>query len=293
MGMTQGKQSWLWLVGLLATGCSGIDSPHALTAPSTVGTFQQQALMDRQQLAQTSAIEKFQGLTFQPLGDVNTWVQIGSSNQVFSFDTGKSYVAAFSLPTMAQASRVKLIVPIDFTLFLPSVMILDEHFMALQVVPSSTFKYARDNLMAGQNLQGEFTIPAKTGSSRPAYMLIFTTTQDMQSTTKIDTEVLQKAMEYGRTSDVARFLNSDVPHAATGRLRLSFDDQTAAMPPPQLDLSSVAYAAAVKPRSESEYYQQIRDAVAKKEYEKALALVQAAEKAGFNQAKDVFFSAQQ
>jgi maltose operon protein len=291
--MTQGKQSWLWLVGLLATGCSGIDSDHALRAPATGSTFQHQSLVDRQQLMQKTAIANFKELTYQPLSDANTWVQIGPSNQVFSFDTGKSYVTAFSLPTVAQASRVKLTVPIDFTLFLPSVMILDENFMVLQVVPGSTFKYDRDSLMGGQNLQGEFTIPAKTGLSGPTYMLIFTTTQDMQSTTKIDTEVLQKAMEYGRTNDVTRFLNSDVPHAATGRLRLSFDDQTTAGSSQPANLSPVAYAATVKPRSESEYYQQIRDAVAKKEYEKALALVQAAEKAGFSHAKDVFFAAQQ
>jgi maltose operon periplasmic protein len=296
MGMTQGKQSWLWLVGLLAAGCSSMDADHGLRAPATGSTFQQQAQADRQQLAQASAIEKFQNITFQPLGDVSTWVQIGSSNQVFSFDTGKSYVAAFSLPAMPQATRVKITVPIDFTLFLPSVMILDEHYTQLQLIPGSTFTYAGGSLLAGQNMEGEFTIPASSGASRAAYMLLFTTTEDMQGTTKMSAETLQRAMEYDRASDVARLRNAEVPHAATGRLYLALETQPSvlAVPaaPQETSFSPAIAAAAAKPLSEQEYYQRIRSAVAKKEYEQAIAWVNAAEKAGFTQARGVFFAAQ-
>jgi maltose operon periplasmic protein len=293
--MTQGKQNWLWLVGLLATGCSSIDSPHALTAPSTVSTFQQQAQVNRQQLAQTPAIEKFQGLTFQPLGDINTWVQIGSSNQVFSFDTGKSYVAAFTLPTMAQATRVKLTVPIDFTLFLPSVMILDEHYTQLQLIPGSSFTYGGGSLLTGQNLEGEFIIPASSGTSRATYMLLFTTTEDMQGSTKLSAEALQRAMEYDRATDVARLRHAEVPHAATGRLYLALEAQTSALAAPAEPSFEPAIAAAqaqAKPLSELEYYQRIRSAVANHDYEQAIGWVKAAEKAGFTQARGVFFAAQ-
>lgn len=293
--MIQSKQSWLLLAGLLATGCTSVEYGHSLEAREPINSFQQQDIVGRQQLTQAPTVPSLNKLTYQPLNEENKWIQIGSNNQVFSFETGKSYVTAFSLPTQSQAIHIKLTVPIDFSLFLPSVMILDENFATLQVVPSSKFANASDDLMAGQNLQGEFTIPVNTGSSRPAYMLIYTTTQDMQSSTKINPDVLQRAMQHDRTTDVARFLNSEVPHAATGRLHLTFDYQPnlTAAPSKQYLFPVATNLGSVNPMSEQGYYQRIRDAVAKKEYEKALALVQAAKKAGFTHAQDVFFAAQQ
>ena len=291
--MTQGKQSWLWLVGLLATGCSSIDSDPALRLPATGTTFQQQAQADRQLLSQKTAIAKLSDLMYQPLSQDKTWVQIGSSNQVFSFASGKSYVTAFSLPTMPQATRVKLTVPIDFTIFLPSVMILDENYTQLQLIPGSSFTYGGDSLLAGQNLEGEFIIPASSGSSRAAYMLLFTTTEDMQSTTKLSAEALQRAMQYDRASDVARLRNMEVPHAATGRLYLALETQASVLAAPAESNFEPAIAAAqAKPLSELEYYQRIRSAVANKDYEQAIGWVNAAEKAGFTQARGVFFAAQ-
>ena len=291
--MTQGKQSWLWLVGLLATGCSSIDVDPALRAPATGTTFQQQAQADRQLLAQKTAIAKLSDLMYQPLNQDKTWVQIGSSNQVFSFASGKSYVTAYSLPATAQATRVKLTVPIDFTIFLPSVMILDENYTQLQLIPGSNFTYGGDALLAGQNLAGEFIIPASTGSSRAAYMLLFTTTEDMQGTTKLSTEALQRAMEYDRASDVARLRHAEVPHAATGRLYLALETQASVLAvPAESNFEPAIAAAQAKPLSELEYYQRIRTAVANKDYEQAIGWVNAAEKAGFTQARGVFFAAQ-
>lgn len=292
--MRQSKQSWLLLAGLLATGCTGIESGHSLGAREPISSFQQQAIAGRQQLIQAPAVPSLNKLTYQPLNEENKWIQIGSNNQVFSFETGKSYVTTFSLPMQPQAIHIKLTVPIDFSLFLPSVMILDENFAMLQVVPSSTFANTGDDLMAGQNLQGEFTIPVNIGSSRPAYMLIYTTTQDMQSTTKINPDVLQRAMQHDRTTDVARFLNSEVPHAATGRLHLTFDYQTdlTSAPAKQYFSPAAANLSSLNPTSEAGYYQRIREAVANKEYEQALSLVREAKKAGFSHAQDVFFATQ-
>ena len=147
--------------------------------------------------------------------------------------------------------------------------------------------------MAGQNLEGEFTIPVATGTARAAYMVLFTTDEDLQRTTKLSAEVLQRVMEYDRASDVARFRNSEVPHAATGRLYLTLETPAAAQPMPvEATTNPAAAVAADKPLGEQEYYQRIRTAVANKDYEQALGWVKAAEKAGFTQARSVFFAAQ-
>ncbi len=292
--MKQGNQSWLWLIGLLATGCSGLESDQALTATSAGSSFQQQAQADRQQLLHKTALTELNQLVFQPLSAEKSWIQIGVDNQVFAFDSGKSYVAAFSLPPMAPFTRATIRVPLDFTVFLPSVMLLDEKKAVLQIIPSSTFTYAPGTLLAGQNLEGEFTIPAATGVERAAYMVLFTTDEDLQRTTKLSAEVLQRAMEYDRASDVARFRNSEVPHAATGRLYLTLESPGAAQPTPvDATTNPAAAQASDKPLGELEYYQRIRTAVANKDYEQAIGWVKAAEKAGFTQARSVFFAAQQ
>ncbi len=292
--MKQGNQSWLWLIGLLATGCSGLGSDQALTATSSGSSFQQQAQADRQQLLHKAALTELNQLVFQPLSAEKSWIQIGVDNQVFAFDTGKSYVAAVSLPPMAPFTRATIRVPLDFTVFMPSVMLLAEKTAVLQIIPSSTFTYAQGDLIAGQNLEGEFPIPAATGLERAAYMVLFTTEEDMQRTTKLSAEVLQRAMQYDRTSDVARFLHSDVPHAATGRLYLTLETPTSVQSPPvDATINPAAAAASDKPLGELEYYQRIRTAVASKDYEQAIDWVKAAEKAGFTQARSVFFAAQQ
>ena len=291
--MKQGNQSWLWLIGLLATGCSGLGAEQALTTPAAGSSFQQQAQADRQQLRHKSALTELNQLVFQPLSGDKSWVQIGADNQVFAFDTGKSYVAAFALPPLAPFTRATIRVPLDFTVFMPSVMLLDEKKRVLQTIPSSTFTYAPGTLLAGQNLEGEFTIPAATGAERAAYMVLFTTDEDLQRTTKLSAEVLQRVMEYDRASDVARFRNSEVPHAATGRLYLTLETPAAAQPMPvEATTNPAAAVAADKPLGEQEYYQRIRTAVANKDYEQALGWVKAAEKAGFTQARSVFFAAQ-
>lgn len=82
-------------------------------------------------------------------------------------------------------------------------MLLDEKKAVLQIIPRlHLYLYTRDS--DGRSEPGEFTIPAATGAAR-IYMVLFTTDEDMQRSTKLSAEVLQRAMEYDRASDVSSF----------------------------------------------------------------------------------------
>ena len=61
---------------------------------------------------------------------------------------------AFSLPEVSQATRVKITIPVDYTVFLPSILLLDEQYNAVQTIPGSTFSYDGRSLISGQNIQG-------------------------------------------------------------------------------------------------------------------------------------------
>ncbi|MGY3869927.1 MalM family protein [Aeromonas crassostreae] len=289
--MKKSKQYLPFLASLLVAGCAsmGSDQPPR----SAAAALQQQVQDDRMQLSNKVAVETFRGLTFQPLGQESRWVNIGADNQVYAFDSGKSYVMAFSLPTFTQAARVKITIPVDATVFLPSILLLDENYMAVQAIPSSTFTYDGRSLITGQSIQGEFTIPAPIGGARAAYMVIYTTAQDMQGHTRINPDDLQRAMQYDRTTDVARLINVEVPHMATGRLYLSLDAETAKNEILVTKTISPVMVTSDKSLGEFDYYQHIRTAVESKDYEQALAWVKAAEKAGFTKAREVFFAAQQ
>lgn len=285
------KQYLPFLVSLLMAGCASMGPEHS--PRSAASALQQQVEQGREQLLNKMAVESLKDLRFQPLGQESHWVDVSADSQVYAFDSGKSYVMAFSLPDFNQATRVKITIPVDYTVFLPSILLLDEHHNAVQTIPSSTFSYDGRSLISGQNIQGEFTIPAPIGSVRATYMVIYSTAKDMQGNTRLNPDDLQRAMQYDRTTDVARLINVEVPHSATGRLHLTLDAEAAENATPIAKTISPVMVTPDKSLSELDYYQHIRTAVESRNYEQALAWVKAAEQAGFTKAKEVFFAAQQ
>lgn len=285
------KQCLPFLVSLLMAGCAGMGAEHS--PGSAVSALQQQVEQGREQLSNKVAVESFKELRFQSLGQESRWVDVSTDSQVYAFDSGKSYVMAFSLPEVSQATRVKITIPVDYTVFLPSILLLDEQYNAVQTIPGSTFSYDGRSLISGQNIQGEFTIPAPIGSARAAYMVIYSTAKDMQGSTRLNPDDLQRAMQYDRTTDVARLINVEVPHSATGRLYLTLDAEPAANATQIAKTISPVMVSPDKSLGELDYYQHIRTAVQSKNYEQALAWVKAAEQAGFTKAREVFFAAQQ
>ena len=156
----------------------------------------------------------------------------------------------------------------------------------------------KHKLLPGQPIieaaSGSFAMAlALAGRTRAAYMVIYSTAKDMQGSTRLNPDDLQRAMQYDRTTDVARLINVEVPHSATGRLYLTLDAEPAANATQIAKTISPVMVSPDKSLGELDCYQHIRTAVQSKNYEQALAWVKAAEQAGFTKAKEVFFAVQQ
>ncbi|HBS5981785.1 TPA: malM-like protein, partial [Klebsiella variicola] len=104
--------------------------------------------IDRNALAAKAAIDKLSDIKYTPIQGDSVMAQINENSQVFSFNSEKSYVAAYSVEGKQVGRSVKLISPLDFSVFIPSVMILDENFNVVNVIKSSHFPYSEDSFGA-------------------------------------------------------------------------------------------------------------------------------------------------
>ncbi|MGL4752934.1 MAG: MalM family protein [Aeromonadaceae bacterium] len=282
--------SAFWVISFLTLGCSAhLDGNIDKSSSSGVRSFQQQVLDERQELQDKNAVSQFSQLHYQPIEQAKTWLQIGVDNQVFAFDSGKSYIGAYLINPQRLGHSVSVLSPLDFTVFIPSVMILDEQFRVVKVIDSTQFTYDGGQ-SSGQNYRGSFTLPE---GYKSLYMLVFSKQKDYVGNTRIDEELLLNSMRYDRVSEVGKFSRSIIPHSPVGRLQFNFEaDENSA---------AAVNSPAVKPQfceknrtpsimSEQEYYQHIRQAVAEKKYEEAIFFIRTAECAGYKKGRDVFFA---
>lgn len=278
----------LLLISLMVTGCNSF---VASTSGMNAHSFQEQVAIDRNALEATTAIDKLSNINYIPVQGDSVIAQVNENSQVFSFNSEKSYVAAYSVEGKQAGRSVKLSSPLDFSVFIPSVMILDENFNVINVIKSSHFPYSEDSF--GANLyKGSFSLP--DGYTK-LYLLIFTTTKDASGSTVVNNELLQNSMRYDRVSDVGKFSKLAVPHSTTGRIKLELiksaderyaPDEIPARTPVCLQNTPRPVAGI----SAQQYYEMIRKSLSFKDYEQAIGYVREAECSGFTKARDVFFS---
>ncbi|MGS3449209.1 MalM family protein [Klebsiella electrica] len=278
----------LLLISLMVTGCNSF---VASTSGMNAHSLQEQVTLDRNALEAKTAIDKLSNINYIPVQGDSVIAQINENSQVFSFNSEKSYVAAYSVEGKQAGRSVKLSSPLDFSVFIPSVMILDENFNVINVIKSSHFSYSEDSF--GANLyKGSFSLP--DGYTK-LYLLIFTTTKDASGSTVVNNELLQNSMRYDRVSDVGKFSKLAVPHSTTGRIKLELiksaderyaPDEIPARTPVCLQNTPRPVAGI----SAQQYYEMIRKSLSFKDYEQAIRYVREAECSGFTKARDVFFS---
>lgn len=278
----------LILLSLMGSGCHSF---VASTSGMSAHSLQEQVTIDRNALEAKTAIDKLSNIKYTPIQADSVMAQINENNQVYSFNSEKSYVAAYSVEGKQLGRSVKLSSPLDFSVFIPSVMILDENFNVLNLIKSNYFPYSEDSF--GANLyKGTFSLP--DGYSK-LYLLIFTTAKDASGSTVIDNELLQNSMRYDRVSDVGKFSKLAVPHSTTGRVKLEliknadnrYATEEAKVRTPVCLQNRLKPAAGI---SAQEYYEKIRKSLYLRDYEQAIQYVREAECSGFTKARDVFFS---
>ncbi|HGN9373585.1 TPA: maltose operon protein MalM [Citrobacter pasteurii] len=230
-------------------------------------------------------------------------------------------VAAYSVPanigelTLTLSSEVNK----QTSVFAPNVLILDQNMTPSAFFPSSYFTYQAPGVMSADRLEGVMRLTPALGQQK-LYVLVFTTEKDLQQTTTLLDPA--KAYAKGVGNAVPDIPDPIARHTTDGlvKLQVKTNSTSSVLVGPLFGSSgpgpvtvgntaapAVAYAApatavaapAPQPVKKSEpmlndtenyFNQAIKDAVAKGDVDKALKLLDEAERLGSKSARSTFIS---
>ncbi|MCJ8233046.1 MalM family protein [Aeromonas veronii] len=328
--MKYSKVALTILCSTLMTACASLE---ATVAP----TQEYKSILDSrasalQQLGTaTVCCTSINELRYQPLAaEQKRVVAIDGSSPAFNFPEGKSYYAAFKLPTNSGDLKITVAGLIDKTLFNPTVLLLDSQFKPTRTIGANIITYKPARMLDGDRVEGVFTIDRSYvgNPNNETYMVIYTTQATLSQTTQAmsPSKMMAKSMsvqDYGAKDPL-------IPHSAWGVVTLDVEDLSASAlgdnfykpvyqeaidaNTPIVDATpnklvvpvataatatatAVAGATAAKPapamlsETEAFYQSQIENAVKAGDIDKAMKLVNEAERAGSTKAKSVFIDA--
>ena len=230
-------------------------------------------------------------------------------------------VAAYSVPanigelTLTLSSEVNQ----QTSVFAPNVLILDQNMTPSAFFPSSYFTYQAPGVMSADRLEGVMRLTPALGQQK-LYVLVFTTDKDLQQTTTLLDPA--KAYAKGVGNAVPDIPDPIARHTTDGlvKLQVKTNSTSSVLVGPLFGSSgpgpvtvgntaapAVAYAApaaavaapAPQPVKKSEpmlndtenyFNQSMKDAVAKGDVDKALKLLDEAERLGSKSARSTFIS---
>ena len=256
--------------------------------------------------------ETLQRLNWQP-ADTSRAVatQLSDSSTGNTLPGIRGPVAAYSLPASQGELTVTLSSEVaDNRVFAPNVLVLDENLRPAAWFPSQFFAYQQPGVMSADRLEGVMKLTPVPGQQK-IYLLVFTTDRDLtQTTTLVDPA---KAYAKGTGHAVPDIPDPVATHSQSGRLKLKVSTSSASSilvgplfgssaPAPVMigntqapAPAAVRPAAAVKPvplenDTESYFNQNIRQAVSQGNIDKALKLLNEAERLGSTSARQTFIS---
>ena len=272
--------------------------------------------------APTIPTAALQQLTWTPVDQSKTQsTQLANAGQRLDVDGITGPVAAYSVPANIGELTLTLTSEVNkqTSVFAPNVLILDQNMTPSAFFPSSYFTYQEPGVMSADRLEGVMRLTPALGQQK-LYVLVFTTDKDLQQTTTL----LDPAKAYAKGVGNAI---PDIPdpiarHTTDGLLKLKVktSSPSSVLVGPLFGSSgpgpvtvgntaapAVTYAApaaavaapAPQPVKKSEpmlndtesYFNQgIKDAVAKGDVDKALKLLDEAERLGSKSARSTFIS---
>lgn len=267
----------------------------------------------------------------QLLAEQEKVIAIDGSSPAFNFPEGKSYYAAFKLPTNSGDLKITVAGLIDKTLFNPTVLLLDSQFKPTRTIGADIITYKPARMLDGDRVEGVFTIDRSYvgNPNNETYMVIYTT----QATLSQTTQAMSPSKMMAKSLSVQDYGAKDplIPHSAWGVVKIDVEDMSASalgdnfykpvyqeaidantpivdatpnklVVPVATAATATAVAgatatAAAKPapamlsETEAFYQSQIEKAVKAGDIDKAMKLVNEAERAGSTKAKAVFVDA--
>ena len=310
------------LCSTLMTACASLEETVAPTQEYK-SILDSRASALQQLGAATVCCSSLSGLKYQPLiADQKRIVAIDGNSPVFTFPEGKSYFAAFKLPSNSGDLKITIAGLIDKTLFNPTVLLLDSQFKSTRTISSNIITYKPARMLDGDRVEGVFTIDRSYvgNPNNETYMVVYTTQAALSQTTQAmsPSKMMAKSLsvqDYGAKDPL-------IPHSAWGVLTLEVEDMSASKsgdnfykpvyqeaidanapivdPTPNklvvpaataTTLTAAKTAPAMLSETESFYNAQIEKAVKAGDIDKAMQLVNEAERAGSTKAKSVFIDA--
>lgn len=233
-------------------------------------------------------------------------------------------VAAYSVPANIGELNITLTSEVKKNgVFAPNVLVLDQNLTPAAYFPSSYFTYQEPGVMSADRLEGTIKLTPALGQQK-VYLLVFTTNKDTQQTTKMLDPA--KAYAKGTGNAVPDIPDPIARHTTDGLLKVKVKTSSSSSilvgplfgssgpgpvtvgntsAPAATYVAPVAVAAPVAapapaaPAKKSEpvlsdtetyFNQAIKDAVAKGDVDKALKLLDEAERLGSTTARKTFIS---
>ncbi|WP_284960880.1 maltose operon protein MalM [Citrobacter portucalensis] len=272
--------------------------------------------------APTIPTAALQQLTWTPVDQSKTQsTQLANAGQRLDVAGITGPVTAYSVPanigelTLTLSSEVNK----QTSVFAPNVLILDQNMTPSAFFPSSYFTYQEPGVMSADRLEGVMRLTPALGQQK-LYVLVFTTDKDLQQTTTLLDPA--KAYAKGVGNAVPDIPDPIARHTTDGLLKLKVKTSSSSSvlvgplfgssgPGPvtvgNTAAPAVTYAApaaavaapAPQPVKKSEpmlndtesyFNQAIKDTVAKGDVDKALKLLDEAERLGSKSARSTFIS---
>lgn len=261
-----------------------------------------------------------QQLTWTPVDQSSTQsTQLSTGGQRLDVAGITGPVAAYSVPanigelTLTLSSEVNK----QTSVFAPNVLILDQNLTPSAYFPSSYFTYQAPGVMSADRLEGVMRLTPALGQQK-LYVLVFTTNNDLQQTTTLLDPA--KAYAKGVGNAVPDIPDPIARHTTDGLLKLKVKTNSSssvlvgplfgssgpgpvtvgntAAPATAYTAPAVAAPAPAPAKksepmlndTESYFNNAIKDAVAKGDVDKALKLLNEAERLGSTSARSTFIS---
>lgn len=269
-----------------------------------------------------------QQLSWTPVDQSNTQsTTLSTAGQRLNVAGISGPVAAYSVPANIGEITLTLTSEVNkqTSVFAPNVLILDQNLAPAAYFPSSYFTYQAPGVMSADRLEGVMRLTPALGQQK-IYVLVFTTDRDLQQTTQLLDPA--KAFAKGAGNAVPDIPDPIARHVTDGTLKLKVKTNsgssvlvgplfgssgpgpvtvgntaapaTVYSAPAPVAAPAVATAApAAAPAAKSEpmltdtesfYNRAIKEAVAKGDVDKALKLLNEAERLGSSSARSTFIS---
>jgi maltose operon protein len=251
-----------------------------------------------------------QSLPWQPLvPPVTQDVQLNNVSPQINQGQIQGAVAAFALPADRGSLEIQLIsLANKNSIYAPSVLVLDEHMRPAAYYPSSYFAYQPPGVMSADRLEGTLKLTPALGQKQ-IYLLVYTTQQDLTKTTTLTNPA--KAYAQGVGNAVPDIPDPIASHSTSGTLKLKVTAeqgasnimigmlQSAPATPPVVVGAAAPAAPAPAPvatapaepmlnDTEAYFNNGIKQAVKAGDIDKALKLMNEAEKLGSTTARETF-----